>query len=169
LTAARDGIRKIGTPGQLKIYDVRKLTEARSNADSSPPMHEIPTAEMASGIERKSVQQNRKLTILSVPRADAWYPKVRSNPHNGHTKDTIGIEETANRQFRDRRKPKAKSEVGDKCVGEEIEESTAKTSGKPAAQTGDQNRKLSHVFARQNCTPKTRPRVGIAASVIVIG
>jgi hypothetical protein len=119
LTAARDGIRKIGTPGQLKIYDVRKLTEARSNADSSPPMHETPTAEMASGIEHKIVEQNHKLTILSVPRADAWNPKVRSNPHNGHTKDTIGIEETANRQFRNRRKLDSKPTVGYQFIGSE--------------------------------------------------
>jgi hypothetical protein len=82
-------------------------------------MHETPTAEMASGIERKIVEQNRKLSILSVPRADAWNPKVRSNPHNGHTKDTIGIEETANRQFRNRHKLETKPTVGDQSVGSE--------------------------------------------------
>jgi hypothetical protein len=119
LTAARDGIRKIGTPGQLKIYDVRKLTEAKSNADSGPPMHETTTAKMASGIERKIVGQNRQLTILSVPRAEAWNSKIRRNPHNGHTKDTIGIEETANRQFRNRHKLESKPTVGDQSIGSE--------------------------------------------------
>jgi hypothetical protein len=82
-------------------------------------MHETTTAKMASGIERKIVGQNRQLTILSVPRAEAWNSKIRRNPHNGHTKDTIGIEETANRQFRNRHKLESKPTVGDQSIGSE--------------------------------------------------
>jgi hypothetical protein len=67
---------------------------------------------------------------------------IESVMTNPQVKKTIGIEETANRKFCNRRKPTGKSEVGDKSVGEEIEESTAKASGKPAAQDADQNRKF---------------------------
>jgi hypothetical protein len=87
---------------------------------------------------------------------------IESVMTNPLVKEAIGIEETANRKFCNRRKPTGKSEEGDKSVGEEIEEPTAKASGKPAAQVADQNRKLLHVFARQNRKPKTRSRVGIA-------
>jgi hypothetical protein len=66
LTAARDGIRKIGTPGQLKIYDVRKLTEARSNAGGGPHAYGKATPEMATGSARGFDDRHSKSTIISV-------------------------------------------------------------------------------------------------------
>jgi hypothetical protein len=64
-SAACDRIRK-GTEGQLKICNIRKLTATRSNAERSTHAHEKALAEMASGIERKVDERNRKPTIMSV-------------------------------------------------------------------------------------------------------